>query len=99
MAVRFKKKGRRSRTFIAQWREFRGLSQEDLADRMGTTGASVSRVESGRTPYSQDWLEAAAEVLGCTPADLISRDPRASANDIDRAIELLQSSQRASAGG
>ena len=75
-------------TYIAEWREFRGLSQEVLADRMDATGASVSRVESRQPPYSQDWLEVAAEILGCTPADLISRDARGS---IDQAIELLRS--------
>lgn len=95
MAVRFKKKGKLARNFIAQWRDFRGLSQDELADRMGTSGASVSRVESTKTPYSQDFLEVAAEVLDCTPADLISRDPRDSRTPVERAIELLQGSRRA----
>lgn len=91
MPRKFIKSGRRGRTFIAKWREFRGLSQEELADRMGTTGATVSRVESGKTPYSQDFLESAAEALGCAPADLISRDPRDPRGPIEMAIELLQS--------
>ena len=94
MALRFKKKGRLNRTYLRQWREFRELSQEELADRMGTTGASVSRVESAQTPYTQDWLEAAAEALGCTAADLISRDPRDSSGPVEQAIKLLQDIRR-----
>jgi DNA-binding Xre family transcriptional regulator len=35
----------------------------------------LSRIERGETPYSQDILEAVAQVLRCEPADLIMRDP------------------------
>lgn len=94
MAYRFKKRGKLGRTYIAQWREFRGLSQDQLADLMGTSGATVSRVESGRSPYSQDFLEVAAEALGCTAADLISRDPRTPFGDIEHAIQLLERTRR-----
>ena len=96
MAVRFKKNGPLDRTYLKQWREFRGLSQEALGEQMGkgTSGASVSRVENGETPYTQDWLEAAAEVLGCTPADLISRDPRDDDGPLAQAIRLLETSRR-----
>lgn len=95
MAKRFKKKGPLGHTHLAQWREFRDMSQDDLAVALeehsinGITGASISRIESGLTPYSQDYLEATAIVLRCTPADLISRDPRAAASEIDQAIDLL----------
>lgn len=70
------------------------MSQDDLADKIGTTGATVSRTESGQHPYSQDYMEAVADVLGCTASDLISRDPRAMPNPIDQAIELLRRSKR-----
>jgi transcriptional regulator with XRE-family HTH domain len=94
MAIRFKKKGPLARTYLKQWREFRELSQDDLADMIGTSGASVSRVENLETPYTQDWLEAVAEALGCAPADLISRDPRDERGPIDQAIKLLEDSRR-----
>lgn len=38
--------------------------------------AHMSRVETGLRQYTQEILEAYAEILGCTPADLISRPPR-----------------------
>lgn len=64
-----------SPTFIRHWREYRGLSLERLADRLSTTKASLSRIERGLQPYSQPLLEALAEALICTPADLLMRNP------------------------
>jgi transcriptional regulator with XRE-family HTH domain len=65
----------RNRHFIRRWREHRGLSQVDLAEKIGVDRAHVSRVENGRRPYSQEFLEAASLALGCSPADLLIRDP------------------------
>jgi transcriptional regulator with XRE-family HTH domain len=95
MAYRFKKAGRYGRTYIKAWRLAAGLSQEKLGADMGTTGATVSDVENGKRPYTQDFLEAMADVLPlpCTPADLISRNPRDPQNPIDQAIALLQKSR------
>lgn len=39
--------------FIRQWRKHRGLSQEKLAERLGMSAANLSRVESGKQPYTQ----------------------------------------------
>lgn len=63
-------------TFIRQWREFRGLTLEQLADRVGTTHASLSRIERGKQPYVQPLLEAIAEALMTDPASLIIRNPQ-----------------------
>lgn len=61
--------------FIREWRKFRGLTQEQLADRMGIARSYVSHVEKGNRRYDQLFLEAAAIALLCEPADLIMRDP------------------------
>lgn len=53
----------------------RGLSQEQLADRLETSVASISRIENGTQPYTQDVLEALAEALATDPASLLMRDP------------------------
>lgn len=66
----------RRRTFIAEWREFRGLSQDDLAGLLDTTKATISRIENMKIGYSQDFLEACADALGTHPAVLLSRPPR-----------------------
>lgn len=61
--------------FIKEWRAHRRLTQPRLAEMIGTTKQSISRIEKGEQPYTQESLEALAQALNCTPADLISRDP------------------------
>lgn len=63
------------RHFIREWRKFRELTQTQLAERIGITKSYLSKIESGKKRYDQPFLEAAAEVLRCSPADLIVRDP------------------------
>jgi transcriptional regulator with XRE-family HTH domain len=65
----------RKRHFIRAWREFRGLTQEQLADRLSTTKANISRIENLRQGYTQDFLEACADALRTDAASLIMRDP------------------------
>lgn len=62
--------------FIRDWRQHRGLTQQKFAERVGVTKSYVSKIESGARRYDQPFLEAAAEVLRCEPADLIMRDPK-----------------------
>lgn len=73
--IAFQKKRARRRTFFKEWRQHRGLSQEQLADRLGTSVASISRIEGGTQPYTQDVLEALAEALQTDPASLLMRNP------------------------
>jgi transcriptional regulator with XRE-family HTH domain len=72
--VRFKKRPRQP-TFVRQWRVHRGLTQEQLAERLRMSAAQLSRIETGKQPYTQDFLEAAAEELGVELASLLMRDP------------------------
>ena len=72
--VQFKKRPRRP-TFVRQWREYRGLSQEQLAERLEMSAAQLSRVETGKQPYTQDFLEAVAEALRTDVPSLLMRDP------------------------
>lgn len=74
----------RRRTFIAEWREFRGLTQEGLADLLDTTKATISRIEGRKIGYSQDFLEACADALGTHVASLLSRAP----TDADRIVVM-----------
>lgn len=62
-------------TFVRQWRQYRGLTLEQLAEKIGTTHATLSRVERGKLPYNQELLEHLAEALATDVASLISRDP------------------------
>lgn len=74
--IGFQKDRGRRRTFIKEWREHRGLSQEALGERLETSGSMISRIENGETPYTQDTLEALAAALRTTPASLLIRNPK-----------------------
>lgn len=63
------------KTFIRQWRKFRGLTLERLADRVGMTAGNLSNLERGVQGYTQPTLENLAEALGTDPASLLMRDP------------------------
>ncbi|MES2752776.1 MAG: helix-turn-helix transcriptional regulator [Pseudomonadota bacterium] len=59
----------RKGTYIRNWRKHKGFSLDDMVGRLAaigveTTSASLSRIERGIQPYSQDIMEAMAESLG-----------------------------------
>jgi transcriptional regulator with XRE-family HTH domain len=72
---RFRPERRHRPTFIREWRQSRGLTLEQLSDRIGITHASLSRIERGLQPYSQPLLEAIADALQTEPASLLMRNP------------------------
>ena len=72
---RYRGAKRHRRTFIRDWRQSRGLTLEQVANRIGITHASLSRIERGLQPYSQPLLEAIADALQTDPASLLTRDP------------------------
>lgn len=78
------------KTFIREWREYRGLSLRRLADRVELDGptetishASLGRIEKGDQPYSQPILEALAHALSCSVIDLLSVDPTKEGEVVD----------------
>jgi transcriptional regulator with XRE-family HTH domain len=64
-------------TFIAQWREFRTLTQEQLAARLDMTQSHLSMLENGKRGYTQETLEAIADALQTDVASLLMRNPMA----------------------
>lgn len=48
-----------------------------MSERIGLSKASLSKLENGKYPYTQDLLEALAELYGTDAASLISRSPEA----------------------
>lgn len=68
-------KPKRRRTYIREWREQRGWSQEELAEMVGVTQETISRLEGGKIAYVQGTLEPIAEALAVTVGMLIDHDP------------------------
>lgn len=63
------------RTFIRHWRKHRGLTLEQLADRIGMTASHLSMLERSQRSYTQETLEALAEAMQTDPASLLMRNP------------------------
>jgi transcriptional regulator with XRE-family HTH domain len=63
------------RHHLRGWRKHRDMTQGQLAERIGIARSYLSKIESGKRRYDQPLLEAAAQALGCTIGDLISREP------------------------
>jgi transcriptional regulator with XRE-family HTH domain len=81
----------RQRHFVREWRKFRGLTQERLAERTPFTTGAISQLETGRTKYTQDMIEALAVALDCSPGDLLSKDPLKEGEIIDLMRHLPES--------
>ena len=63
------------KTFIRQWRQYRTLTLEQLADRLEMTASHFSMLERGQRGYTQETLEAIAEALQTDVPSLLMRDP------------------------
>ena len=64
---------------LRAWREYRRLSQIELAAAIGTSHQVIGYLERGRTQLSAKWLRKLAEPLKTTPGLLLDHDP----NDLD----------------
>lgn len=49
--------------FLKEWRVFAHLKQEQLAYRLGITGAQVSRIETGKRDFDGRYLKAFAAAI------------------------------------
>jgi len=63
------------RNYLREWRQFKKLTQEQLADKVGTTKAVISLLETEQRPLSSKWLRKLAEALGTTPGRILDVDP------------------------
>lgn len=70
-----KPKRQRRPHFIKEWRKYRNLTQAQVADRLDISRENYGRIENGKVPYNQDVLEALADALSCSVADLVVRNP------------------------
>lgn len=84
----------RRKIYLKEWRKFRGLTQEQLAERLETTGPTISRIETGDINYTRESLESLAAALDCEPADLLSRDPNKPEYELWQIIHGLKLEQQ-----
>jgi transcriptional regulator with XRE-family HTH domain len=92
------------RLYIAEWRESKGLTQQQLGDRLGTSDVTVSRWETRTRRPDLDAQAAIAEALGLSdPMDLFRHPDTPSADALLRdqppdvvaqAMKLIQAIRR-----
>jgi transcriptional regulator with XRE-family HTH domain len=91
------------RLFVPEWRKDKGLTQQQLADRLGTSDVTVSRWETGDRKPDQDAQQAIAEALGIEWQDLFRSPGQPSADAllrdqpqevVEQAIKLIQAIRR-----
>jgi transcriptional regulator with XRE-family HTH domain len=60
---------------IREWREFRHMTQDELADAVGCSKASIGHWENGVREVAPKWLYPIAKVLNTSPGYLLDHDP------------------------
>lgn len=96
---------------LRAWREFRHMTQDELAAAVDTNASVISLLESGARKLSPKWLRRLAPVLNTSPGYLLDHDP----NDLptaildvwadipeeqrDQALKVLQSFRRTGTDG
>lgn len=65
------------KVFFKERREKLGITQEQIASHMDTSAGKISKLETGKQKWSEDWLARAAFALDCEIVDLFY-DPNGS---------------------
>ena len=61
--------------FFREWREYRGLTIEQLAEKAGLSNATISNMERGVAGFRRPALEKIADALDCEPGELLLVNP------------------------
>lgn len=84
---------------LKELREKAGLTQEGLAERVGTTHSTIQRLEAGTRRLTADWIFRLAPHLGCTPGEIIDFQGGPPAGEDEKRaaalVRLLTPDQRA----
>jgi len=60
---------------IREWREFRHMTQDELAEAIGCSKASIGHWENGAREVAPKWLYPIAKALNTTPGYILDHDP------------------------
>lgn len=60
---------------LQEWRTFRSLTQQELAEKVGTNQNMIAYLESGERGLSAKWLRRLAPALNTTPGMLLDHNP------------------------
>lgn len=69
--------------YIQAWREHRGFTQEQLAEKLDTSASQISMLEAGERGLTARWLRRLAEALDTTAGNLLDYPPGEGAEIFD----------------
>lgn len=69
-------------TYLRAWRDYRGLTQEKLAEAVGTNANMIQYLETGERGLSAKWLRRLAPALDATSGLLLEHDPHELDSDV-----------------
>ena len=72
----------RPQHYLREWRHFRHMTQQELADAVGTSKTVISEMERGNLQVSPKWLMKLAPALRTQPGHIIDHDPEELDSDI-----------------
>lgn len=90
-------KNKRPGNYLKAWREYRSLTQQQLAESIGTTAAVISLLENGQRGLTATWLNRLAPPLKVTPGFLLDHDPSDLTADILEAWAKVPENRRVQA--
>jgi transcriptional regulator with XRE-family HTH domain len=67
---------------LKAWREHRDMTQEQLAEKVGTSANMIHYLETGERGLSAKWLRRLAPALNTSPGHLLEHDPKDVPTDI-----------------
>ena len=68
---------------IEEWRNARGMRQEDLAEKLGTSAAQIGKLERRERRLTTGWMMRLAEALEVYPTDLLDMAAMAGGPDVE----------------
>ena len=68
--------------YLREWRKHAGLTQEQLAEAIGTSKSQISERERYNLQLSPKWLRRLAPVLKVQPGHILDHDPEDLDTDI-----------------
>lgn len=68
--------------YLREWRLFRGMTQQQLAERVDTNANMIQYLESGERGLSAKWLRRLCAPLDTTPGMILDHDPNSLDSDI-----------------
>ena len=74
------------RFFVQEWRKKKGLTQQQLADRINVTKATVSKLERGEMDMSGAYMAMISDALAIDPESLLHDPDRPTPNELLRGV-------------